>query len=389
MSRRQYLLLAGLASTGIAACSNDQPSSLSPSRDPQESSLAPSLNRDGDSEKGGWVITMTNGTAGNEALVFPRDGRGNLGNPVHYPTGGTGSGGGLGNQAGVVADQDVGFIYAVNAGSNSISVFRRSGADLVHRQTIASGGIQPISLAIREHRLYVLNDGGSANVVGFRVGEHGMLHPLSGATYPLSTAIPDAAQVGISPDGRTLVVTEKATHNLVLFPIRSGGRLGQPVVQRSQGNTPFGFAFDDRGTLVVSEAFGGAPNGSALSSYRGDASGFAVVSASVGTTQTAACWVVVTKNNRFAYTSNTNSGSISGYRLRRDGTLTLLTPDGRTGVTGNGPIDLAITENGRLLFSLNGRDGSISGFRVGREGDLVPVSTTVGLPAGANGLIAF
>ena len=80
MARRLHLLLAGLASTGIAACSNDQQSTLSPSGDPQESALAPSLNRGGDPEKGGWVITMTNGTAGNEALVFPRDGRGNLGN---------------------------------------------------------------------------------------------------------------------------------------------------------------------------------------------------------------------------------------------------------------------------------------------------------------------
>ena len=68
--------------------------------------------------------------------------------------------------------------------------------------------------------------------------------------------------------------------------------------------------------MFVSEAFGGAPNLSATSSYKLDSDGqLTTISASVGTNQTANCWVVVTPNGQFAYVTNTGSGSISGVGL--------------------------------------------------------------------------
>ena len=67
----------------------------------------------------------------------------------------------------------------------------------------------------------------------------------------------------------------------------------------------------------------------------------------VATTETAACWVVVTKDGRYTYTTNTGSNSISGYAIGRDGSLTLLDADGRTAVTGAGPIDAALSRESR------------------------------------------
>jgi len=155
------------------------------------------------------------------------------------------------------------------------------------------------------------------------------------------------------------------------------------------GATPFGFAFARNGTLVVSEAFGGAPDASALSSYRLDGAGaLHVVSASVGTTETAACWVVITENGRFAYTTNTGSGTVSGYRVHHSGALSLLDPDGVTGTTGAGPIDMALTNNSRFLYTLDGPAGGISAFRVNADGSLTAQTGVAGLPAGANGLAA-
>src|SRR5206468_10833732 len=115
-----------------------------------------------------------------------------------------------------------------------------------------------------------------------------------------------------------------------------------------------------------------------------------LVSPSVPTHQTAACWVVVTDNGRFAYTSNTGSGSISGYAIDEDGGLTLLNADGRTADTGAGsaPTDLALSENGRLLFSLNSGTGSVSAFTIHASGRLQPVGHIGGLPASATGLAA-
>jgi 6-phosphogluconolactonase len=139
--------------------------------------------------------------------------------------------------------------------------------------------------------------------------------------------------------------------------------------------------------LIVSEAFGGAVNASAVSSYElADDGSLEVISPSVPTTETAACWIVVTRNRHFAYASNTGSGTLSGYRVSRDGGLSLLDPDGVTAVTGPGPIDMALSVNSRFLYSLNSGDGTISAFRVNHDGSLSPLPGVTGLPSGANGL---
>jgi 6-phosphogluconolactonase len=157
----------------------------------------------------------------------------------------------------------------------------------------------------------------------------------------------------------------------------------------SAGETPFGFAF--RGdTLIVSEAFGGAEDASAVSSYdlANDGS-LQVISPSVPTTETAACWIAVTRNGRFAYASNTGSGTVSGYRVSPDGGLSLLDPDGITGVTGPGPIDMAFSANSGFLYTLNSEDGTISAFHVNRNGSLSSIPGIAGIPAGsATGLAA-
>ena len=103
-----------------------------------------------------------------------------------------------------------------------------------------------------------------------------------------------------------------------------------------------------------------------------------------------ACWAAVSGDGRFVYVTNTGSGSISGYSIEPDGTIALLDADGVTATTGPGsaPIDLAFSGNNRLLFALNSGTQSISAFRVREHGGLIPGATTIGLPAGANGLAA-
>ena len=336
----------------------------------------------------GFVVTTTNAAAGNSALVFPRDAAGGLGTPTAYPTGGLGTGAGLGNQSGIIADEAGRFFYLVNAGSDQITVFERSEGGLTQRQLIGSGGSQPISLARFGRLLYVLNDGSPATVNGFRIQADGTLEPLSRSSRPLSAAVPDAAQIGFTRGGGSLIVTEKATGNILVFPVDRTGRLGVATVTPSNGATPFGFAVDRRGTVIVSEAFGGAPNGSALSSYRLLAGRLATVSPSVPTLQTAACWVAIDPSGRYAYTTNTASGSITGYRIAPSGHLERIPPDGISGPTNPGPIDLAVTRAG-LLYSLNAKSGSISGFQIRPDGSLAPVGTTTGIPAGTNGLVAY
>jgi 6-phosphogluconolactonase len=333
------------------------------------------------------VYTLTNDPAGNAVKVFHRRGGGALSPGGEFATGGTGTGTGLGNQGALVLDGRR--LFAVNPGSDSISSFRVRGRRLELIDTDPSGGDQPINLTVDGGLLYVLNAGGAGDITGHTVSRHGALSPLVGSTRPLSGAGVGPAQVSFDPRGKTLVVTEKDTNLIDTYEVdRDTGLATGPNPQASAGATPFGFAFDKRGHLIVSEAFGWAADQSAVSSYAVDDGVIDPISPSVGTTETAACWIVVTKNGRFAYTTNTGSGSISGYAVGRDGALTLLDAGGQTGLTGPGPIDMALTRSSRFLYSLNSGDGTISGFRVKADGDLTSIGEVGGLPLAANGLAA-
>lgn len=344
---------------------------------------------DDDGYRSGRVFTSTNAVAGNELLVYavPRSGAPTL--QARLATQGQGTGTGLGNQGAVTLSGNGRFLFVVNALSNSVSTFaiRRSGLEL--RSTVDSGGLRPISVTEHEGVVYVLNAEGAGNVTGFR-NIAGTLQPLSGSTQPLSTASgTGSAQLGFSPDGDVLLVTEKATNKLTSYRVRRDGRIDAPVVTASAGVTPFGFAFDRRGHALVSEAFGGAANASAVSSY-----GFedwaparpVVISASVADTQSAACWVVTTPNGRFAYVTNTGSGTISSYSIQKSGKLTLA--QGIAATSDNGPIDAAISADGRGLFVLNAGSNSITSFAIARDGSLSAAGSVTGLPAGSNGLAA-
>lgn len=344
----------------------------------------------------GAVYTMTNSPGGNSILVFDRTADGMLVEAGSYDTGGTGTGGGLGNQGAVLLSKNNRWLFVVNAGSDDISVFavKRRGLKLVDR--IGSGGRRPISLTVDRRILYVLNAGGSVgaedNITGFKITRNGTLSPLPGSTRPLSADSTGPAQIAFSNDGEVIVVTEKATNNILVYTVEGYGYVGDPKVYASVGATPFGFAFGKRSHLFVSEAFGGAADASAVSSYVVSKDGeLEVVSPSVATNQTAACWVVVTKDGRFAYDTNAGSGSISGFHISYDGSITLLDADGRTGVTGDGsgPLDMALSNNGRFLYSLNSGNNTISAFRVTQKGRLIPIDVeAAGVPDGANGLAA-
>jgi 6-phosphogluconolactonase len=335
----------------------------------------------------GFVYTMSNELAGNRILGFRIGAEGTLVPSTSVATGGLGSGGGLGNQDGLVLSPSGRWLLAVNAGSDEISLLSGRGASPVLLDRVGSGGRRPVSIALRGRLVYVLNAGGAAgdadNITGFRIELGDRLAQIPGSTRALSAASTGPAQISFTPDGDFLVVTERMTNKIVTYELDEEGLTGSPLVQSSAGATPFGFAFAKRGVLLVSEAFGGATDASATSSYRIDDAGtLSVLAASVPTTESAACWVAVTPDGRFAYVTNTGSGTISAYAVGRDGALRLLTPGGVAGNTGagSGPIDLALTPDGALMFDLRRPLGAIGAFAVQRSGQLRALRGAEGLP---------
>jgi len=341
----------------------------------------------------GAVYTMSNAAEGNSILVFDRDLVGKLTPAGEFDTGGLGTGAGLGNQGGVIIDPANRWLFVVNAGSDDISVFAidEDGLTLVDREP--SGGENPISLTYSGNLLYALNAGGAAGgtdeITGFTVGADGTLTPIPGSTQLLSAANTGPAQVSFNTDGDVLVVTEKATSLIDTFTVGSDGVAVPANTFASSGMTPFGFAIGKRDQVFVSEAVGGATDQSSVSSYQlGKDGSLAVISPSVGTTETAACWAIVSHDGRFTYTTNAGSGSISGYRIGFDGSLALLDANGRTGNTGkdSGPLDMAFSNDGRNLYTLNGQSDTIGVFKVKDKGGLAILNSHIGVPASANGL---
>jgi 6-phosphogluconolactonase len=338
----------------------------------------------------GAVYTMTNDAAGNAVLQYDRFADGSLQFSASYDTGGQGTGAGLGNQGGVVLSDDGRWLLVVNAGSNDVSVFavRNSGLNLT--DTEYSGGLQPISVAIHGDLVYVVN-AGDDSISALWLDNTGDLSPLPGSSVPLSGNGVAPAQIGFSPDGRFVLVTEKATNTIAVFPLDRDGYAGPGVFNASSGMTPFAFDFGKRDLLIVSEVFGGAEDAGAVSSYRLHRNGWLeTIAPSVPNTETAPCWLVVTRGGRFAFTTNTPDDSLSAYEIEFDGGLSLVDADGRTGEPGTGtnPLDMDLSDDGRHLYTLNIGNGTISTFRVGPHGSLTETSTLSGVPSGVNGLAA-
>lgn len=330
----------------------------------------------------GAVYTLTNSPSGNAVLAFGRAADGTLVPQGTFGTGGSGSGAALGSQGAVVLTDDGRQLLAVNAGSNSVSLFgvRPDGLEL--EGAVPSGGSSPISVTVRGKLAYVLNAGGAGSISGFAVSPEG-LTPLAGSTRPLGAGSSGPAQVSFTPDGSALVVTEKTSSTIDTYSVAADGLAGLPVVSPSNGGTPFGFDFDNRGHLLVSNAVGSA------SSYAVSAAGASVISGSVATHQGAPCWLVASKNGHFAYTANAAAGSISGFSVAEDGTLSLLDPSGASASLGatSHPLDEAFSNNGRFLYNLTDGLHRISAFGVGADGRLTLLGSTA-VPAGATGLAA-
>lgn len=339
--------------------------------------------------RSGAVYVLTNQSTGNAVIVFRRAPDGRLMLSGSFPTGGAGKGSGadpLGSQGALVLGTGCRLLFAVNAGSNEISEFAVGGVHLRLLDKVPSGGAMPVSIAVQGGLVYVLNAGGVPNIHGFFIDPvNNHLVSLRGSRRALaggSAAAP--AQVGFSPDGSVLMVTEKGTQTIDTYTLNDDGYASGPMPQASSGATPFGFAFVHRGFVLVSEA---GPN--ALSSYEVDENGdLEIVTGSLENGQKATCWAVATRDGRFAYTASAATAAISSYTVGRDGILNLLNPVAGATANGSVPTDMALSTDSRFLCVRDGGNGTVSAFRVEADGSLTPLGATGSIPLGSQGIAA-
>ncbi|MEV4616694.1 beta-propeller fold lactonase family protein [Kitasatospora sp. NPDC049258] len=338
------------------------------------------------------VFVQTDNPAGNQVVAYRRDDDGRLTRAAGYDTEGLGGvlDGSvvdhLASQGSLTYDEKHGLLYAVNAGSNTVSVFAVHGEHLRLCQVIASGGRFPVSVAVHGDAVYVLNalDGGS--IQGYTVVDGELVAQadrhrglgLDPNATPQFTHTP--AQVGFTGAGDQLVVTTKAGGNSIdVFNLdRTGVPAATPVVTVDPGAVPFGFVQNGPHGLFVTEA---GPN--AVATFTINPDGTATKTASAATGQSATCWIAAA--GRFLYASNAGSSNLSGYRVGRQSRLTSL----GTTATDPGTVDAAATEDGRFLYVQTGLNGILDAFRVDRDGSLTALgSETVPGAAGGEGIVA-
>ncbi len=391
MKHLKNIAVIAITTLSLAACQKEG-KFFSEKDAPAADKLAANSGRNNEDEiEGGnkHVYTLSNQVNGNSVLDYTRANTGTLTFKGAYATGGTGTGGGLGNQGAVIIaqDDDDATLLAVNPGSNSISSFKITGNGLQLKSTVSSGGMRPVSVAQHDDVVYVLNAGGTGNIAGFKLEDH-KLNPIANSVRPLSAAAAGAAQISFVHDGKVVVITEKATNKIVTYTINQSGMPGVMHSLTSAKPTPFGFATGNDGNIFVSEAVGGAPGASTLSAYHINYTGsITLASGPVGANQTAACWVVITNNGKYAYTTNTASNTLSTFNVNtHTGSINVHTAI--SAITDMGPIDAALNNNSKYLYILNAVSHTIGVYAVNNNGNLNAVQTVQGLPAGATGLAA-
>ena len=390
-SRRDTFLCASLlaAAWTLAACA-DAP--VAPAPGTSALGTAPALERRAEESRNrpGAVYTLTNAAGGNGVVAFHRAADGALTPLGTFATGGNGIGGTLDpltSQFAVVLSDSRDALFAVNAGSNDITSFR-VGADgrltLVSR--VSSGGTLPNSIATHGTLVYALNSGNST-VSGYRVVNGAQLVAVPNSVRSLPQGAAGAAAIRFTPDGRRVIVVERVSNRIDVYAVRDDGRLSDPVVTPGNGSASFGFDITAHNQPIVSETQG------SLTSYALAANRtLSPITPSISTGGNAPCWVTITSDGRFAYTTNSASGTIAGYAVDDAGHLTRLTPNAPTGDSGAGSVPLDFDHVGnRFLYTLEAGTGAIGTFAINPDGTL---SARPDVPAGApasgmQGLAAF
>ena len=362
-------------------------------------------------QRPGAVYSMTNDAAANTITSFRRSADGTLGSPRSFPTGGQGTGTPEDSANGLILANVSGesspintkaaprLLLATNGGSNSISVFRVRPDGLELTDVQDSMGNRPISVTVNRGVAYVLNAGGpmctgimgEPEVEGFRITAQGELTPIPGSSRPVSGGNGSGCtQVSFDKTGKVLIVDEQQADIISTYVRNDDGTVTGPSPQQSTGNGPFGFTFTQRNQLITTENFGATPGQGAAASYEIDeqTGTLAPLSPSVRNMQSDTCWVVITDDNKLAFTSSFgDDGGISSYRVAPDGSLTLLRPQAAT--TGGGSSDLTLSNDSRFLYAKNSLRGSVTAYRVEDSGDLVEIQEVQdGGLAGSIGLAA-
>ena len=343
------------------------------------------------------VFVMTNDKVKNEVLTYQRGFDGQFVLRERAATGGRGSGGEtdpLQSQGALTISGDHTLLFAVNSASGSVSSFHILDGIPVLIDKETSEGAFPIAVTEHNGTVYVLNAGGSGAIVAFKADGFGRLHEIQNSSAFLTGTNSGASSISVSPNGKWLIVIEKASNSIDVFPILADGTLGTVVANKSVTAGVFATVFTPGGQLIVSE---NQPNSgtdtSSISSYTINANGtLTAITQSIPTFGNGNCWNAITPNGKWVFVDNSATSSVAGFSISSAGALS---PIANTVVStlpeGSTNLDMAVSADGKYLFNVLSGAGEIGVFSINADGTVNQLGSIEGLPqtVGFNGIAAL
>jgi 6-phosphogluconolactonase len=389
-------ILSGILSLG--GCSDDDNGNDTSSERNADQNMAPpasAVNADdqiligpnGHLHSHGFLYTQGNEPGTNQIYIYEQIPGGDLTFFGTVASGGAGSGTSLESQGAIVLDRKAGFLYAVNAGDNTISSFAvGADGDLNLMSTVPSHGITPVSITVQSGKLYVVH-AGSSSISGFDVGPGGTLTFIPQSDRQLSSPDAKPGQIKISPNGQFLYVTERATNKITRFALAGNGRPSAGISISSVGNTPFGFDFAKKRYMIVSNAENGNSGASTVTSYAGINTGdLTTLNDAVPNNQTSSCWVAISEHGYYAFISNSGTDNLASYYVPQSGNLALINENIPTG---DGPVDITTASDNISVYVLCEKDQTIHSYLRTRFGNLEHTGKTPNLATNIGGLASW
>lgn len=343
----------------------------------------------------GMVFALTNDPAGNAVVAYSRTSGGMLHQQRSYATGGRGAtlmGAVVDRTASagaLAADRSHSRLYAVNPGSDTLTVFSTAPGWLRRAQVIGTRGDFPVSVAVSPDgmQVVVLNARNGGSIQSFRMADgrlvadrdgRRMLHlPTMEGTNDEATHSP--GQVAFTPDGKHVVVTTKAsTNSLLVWSVMNHKLSPSARTHAVPAAVPFAVAFDRMGRMSVVNA-----GTNTVNTYDVAADGRLRQLGSAATRGMASCWIAAFDD--LVISSNTGSNTLTRFRSTMNGPMRI----GMT-TTGMAPVDATFSRYGKYFFVENGATNRIETYRVSATGTLTRMdSDALPGPAGSEGIIAW
>ena len=374
----------------------------------------------------GAVYTETNSTTKNQVVSFAQYSDGSLKQAQKIATGGKG-----GNEAqpetgpclppplgqancpnldtqGELALSGKKLLFAVNAGSSTVTSFQITPAGLVRADVVKSGGKFPNSITTHGHWLYVLN-ANSASIAGFTFNSAGKLTPIKGSIKNLAANVfPGLSrQIAFDNTGKWLVVTKfgnpfapggpSPKNSIDVFKVAASGKPSAPITSDSHVPLPFSINFDSGDRILLTDV--GNPTATGfVETLRVLPNGhLAPVQAPISSSGNAPCWGAITKRG-FWYVVNAdalgpNGATVAVYKVT-GGHLTFKGTTPQIGETLK--TDEALSGNEQYLYVLaptsNRQAGGshIDEYKILANGGLKLIGKTPKtLAKSVNGLVAW